>query len=75
MSVDLGHKEGNIVRFNTFNKIRPLEKLAQKSCSQNAFYLDDQMSGWEFYGNTIINSTTGILLGGEEGITYMTISF
>ena len=22
------------------------------------------MSGWEFYGNTIINSTTGILLGG-----------
>ena len=57
-------QRGNIVRFNTFNKVRPLEKLAQKSCSQNAFYLDDQMSGWEFYGNTIINSTTGILLGG-----------
>ena len=57
-------QRGNIVRFNTFNKVRPLEKLAQKSCSQNAFYLDDQMSGWEFYGNTIINSTTGVLLGG-----------
>jgi hypothetical protein len=42
----------------------PTEKLAQKSCSQNAFYLDDEMSGWEFYGNTIRNSSTGVLLGG-----------
>ena len=57
-------QRGNVVRFNTFDKVRPLERLAQKSCSQNAFYLDDQMSGWEFYGNFIQNSTTGILLGG-----------
>ena len=38
-------QRGNVVRFNTFDTIRPTEKLAQASCSQNAFYLDDQMSG------------------------------
>lgn len=58
------NQRGNVVRYNTFDTIRPTEKLAQKSCSQNAFYLDDQMSGYDFYGNTIINSTTGVLLGG-----------
>ena len=26
-----------------------------------AFYLDDEMSGWTFTGNTIINSTTGVM--------------
>ena len=57
-------ERGNVVRFNTFDTIKPTERLAQKSCSQNAFYLDDQMSGYDFYGNTIINATTGILLGG-----------
>ena len=24
------------------------------------------MSGWDFYGNTIVNSTTGVLLGGDH---------
>eukprot|EP00039_Didymoeca_costata_P013068 m.193312 g.193312 ORF g.193312 m.193312 type:complete len:730 (-) comp15666_c0_seq7:2429-4618(-) len=57
-------QRGNVARFNTFDTIRATERLAQKSCSQNAFYLDDEMSGWEFYGNIIKNSTTGVLLGG-----------
>lgn len=57
-------QRGNVARFNTFDTIRSTERLAQKSCSQNAFYLDDEMSGWDFYGNTILNSTTGVLLGG-----------
>lgn len=57
-------QRGNVVRFNTFQHIRPVEKLAQASCSQNAFYLDDQMSGWEFYGNTVTDAVTGVLLGG-----------
>jgi parallel beta-helix repeat protein len=57
-------QRGNVARYNHFDTIRPTERLAQKSCSQNAFYLDDQMSGWEFYGNTIVNSSTGVLLGG-----------
>lgn len=26
--------------------------------------LDDEMSGWEIYGNIFKNATTGILLGG-----------
>ena len=57
-------QRGNVVRFNTFTDVRPTERLAQQSCSQNAFYLDDQMSGWDFYGNLIVNATTGVLLGG-----------
>ena len=57
-------QRGNVARYNVFDTIRPTERLAQKSCSQNAFYLDDQMSGWEFYGNTIRNATVGFLLGG-----------
>ena len=57
-------QRGNVARYNTFDTIRSTEKLAQASCSQNAFYLDDQMSGWIFSGNTIINATTGVLLGG-----------
>lgn len=57
-------QRGNVARFNSFDTIRPTERLAQEGESQNAFYLDDEMSGWQFYGNTIRNSTTGVLLGG-----------
>jgi hypothetical protein len=57
-------QRGNVVRFNTFDTVRPTERLAQASCSQNAFYLDDEMSGYEFYGNLIKNATNGALLGG-----------
>ena len=28
-------QRGNIARYNTFDTIRPTERLAQKSCSQN----------------------------------------
>ena len=57
-------QRGNVARYNTFQNIRSHEKLAQASCSQNAFYLDDQISGWKFYGNTVVNATTGVLIGG-----------
>lgn len=58
-------QRGNVARFNVFDTIRSTERLSQASCSQNAFYLDDEMSGWTFGpGNTIINSTQGVLLGG-----------
>ena len=30
-------QRGNTVRYNNFEHIRPRERLAQKSCSQNAF--------------------------------------
>jgi len=57
-------QRGNVVRFNVFHTVRPTERLAQRSCSQNALYLDDQMSGYDVYGNTIVNATQGVLLGG-----------
>jgi parallel beta-helix repeat protein len=57
-------QRGNTARFNVFDTIRPTERLAQQTCSQSAIYLDDQMSGWDIYGNTIINSTWGVLIGG-----------
>ena len=71
-SVDVGafyvgrswSQRGNVVQYNTFKNIKSTEKLAQASCSQNAFYLDDQMSGWNFTNNVIINATTGVLVGG-----------
>ena len=57
-------QRGNVFRNNIIDTVRPAEKLAQASCSQNGFYLDDEMSGWEFSGNTVINASTGVLLGG-----------
>ena len=58
-------QRGNVARYNTFNSIYSTEKLGlSTSRLQTAFYLDDQMSGWDFYGNIISNSSVGILLGG-----------
>ena len=57
-------QRGNVARFNTFDVVRATERLAQKSCSQNAFYLDDEMSGWDIYGNVFSNASQGVLLGG-----------
>ena len=57
-------QRGNSFRNNVIDTVRPTERLAQASCSQNGFYLDDEMSGWLFTGNTVINATTGVLLGG-----------
>jgi hypothetical protein len=45
---------GNVARFNIFNTVRPTEKLVQKSNSYNAFYLDDQMSGWKFCAPSLL---------------------
>jgi parallel beta-helix repeat protein len=60
------------VRNNLFDGVGATERLAQKSCSQNAFYLDDEMSGYQFYNNTIKNAAVGILLGGgrDNSITH-----
>ena len=60
-------QRGNVVRYNRFQDIhRPTERLALPANESwaAAFYLDDQMSGWDFYRNTIINATLGVLLGG-----------
>ena len=46
-------QRGNIVRFNTFDTVRATERLAQKSCSQNAFYLDDRATLGSLIATTI----------------------
>ena len=57
-------QRGNIARFNSFDTVRATQRLAQHDKTQSAFYLDDQMSGWDFYGNKIRNASQGVLLGG-----------
>eukprot|EP00039_Didymoeca_costata_P009071 m.120145 g.120145 ORF g.120145 m.120145 type:complete len:652 (+) comp14348_c0_seq2:16-1971(+) len=55
---------GNVLRNNTFIRIRMTEKTELGFPSVQAIYLDDQMSGWTVEGNTIIDSQVGMLLGG-----------
>ena len=57
-------ERGNVVRFNSFDTIKSTQRLAQKTCWQTAIYLDDQMSGWDVYGNTIINASNEVLISG-----------
>jgi len=58
-------QRGNVARYNNFSNIYATEKLGlSTSRLQSAFYLDDQMSGWDFYNNIISNSNLGVLLGG-----------
>ena len=57
-------QRGNVFRFSSIKNVRSKEKLAQQSCSQNGFYLDDQMSGWTFASNDVENCSQGVLLGG-----------
>ena len=44
-------------------------RLAQQSCSQNAFYLDDQMSGYDFYGNTCAAALSAVALCDALGLS------
>ena len=69
-------QRGNMARYNRIKHVRPTERLSQSPSTQNTFYLDDQMSGWEIYGNTIIiNATTGVRLGGGRRNTLQNNTF
>ena len=57
-------QRGNVVRHNVFDTCRATERLAQDDATQSAFYLDDQMSGYTFEHNTIINAANAIQVGG-----------
>ena len=62
-------QRGNVVRHNAFRHIRATTRLGSIAagapcCQQVAFYLDDEISGFDFYGNTIENAGLGVLLGG-----------
>jgi hypothetical protein len=55
-------QRGNTVRFNRFQQVRARERLTQMGMThdspQAACYLDDQMSGFEVYGNTFTDCQT-----------------
>ena len=62
-------QRGNVVRHNVFRHIRATTRLGSIAagapcCQQVAFYLDDEISGFDFYGNTIEDAGLGVLLGG-----------
>ena len=57
-------QRGNVVRHNTFRDIRATTRLGSIAagapcCQQVAFYLDDEISGFDFYGNTIEDAGLG----------------
>ena len=67
-------QRGNVVRHNTFRHIRATTRLGSIAagapcCQQVAFYLDDEISGFDFYGNTIENAGLGVLLGGGRKLS------
>jgi parallel beta-helix repeat protein len=55
---------GNILRNNTFRRVRQEDRTFLGYPSVQAIYLDDQMSGWVVEGNTIIDAQMGIMVGG-----------
>ena len=55
---------GNILRNNVFKKIRNTTPFHLGATSVQAIYLDDQMSGWQIYNNTFIDSHVGMFIGG-----------
>jgi hypothetical protein len=61
-------QRGNTVRYNNFERVRSTERLAQMGMNhgspQAACYLDDQMSGYEVYGNTFADCETAVVVGG-----------
>jgi hypothetical protein len=58
---------GNKLRHNTFRNIRPAgaEGVAGDNANAQAIYLDDVMSNWEIYNNSIIDCNRGIAISGK----------
>ena len=56
------------MRFNHFQQVRARERLTEMGVlhdsPQAACYLDDQMSGFEVYGNTFTDCQTAVIVGG-----------
>jgi len=55
--------QGNILRYNTFRDIRKTGPT-QSGGTVQGIYLDDQMSGYQVYGNIVENCELGFMLGG-----------
>jgi hypothetical protein len=55
---------GNVLRNSVFKRIRNTTPFHLGDPSVQAVYLDDQISGWDIYNNTFIDSHVGICIGG-----------
>jgi len=55
---------GNVLRDNTFLRIRNTAGLGVQVASNQAVYFDDQMSGWLVSNNTFIDCQIGLFVGG-----------
>ena len=55
---------GNVLRNNTFARIRNTAGLGVQIASNQAVYLDDQMSGWRVEDNRFVDCHVGALVGG-----------
>ena len=55
---------GNVLRNNTFRRVRQEDVTFLGYPSVQAIYLDDQMSGWLVENNTVIDAQMGIMVGG-----------
>jgi len=67
LTIDLLHEicpAADILRNNTFRRVRQEDKTFLGYPSVQAIYLDDQMSGWLIEGNTVIDAQMGIMVGG-----------
>ena len=59
---------GNVLRNNTFRRVRQEDTTFLGYPSVQAIYLDDQMSGWLVEGNTVIDAQMGIMVGGGRDV-------
>lgn len=55
---------GNALKGNTFLRIRNTAGLGVQVASNQAVYLDDQMSGWLVENNTFVDCQIGLFVGG-----------
>jgi hypothetical protein len=66
---------GNELRGNTFSRVRNTRGMGVQIASNQAVYLDDQMSGWLVAGNAFIDCQVGAFVGGGRRNAIVNNSF
>ena len=59
---------GNVLRNNTFVRVRNAEGGGVQPGNVHAVYLDDQVSGWAVTDNVFVDVHVGVLLGGGRDV-------
>ena len=62
---------GNVLRGNTFERIRNTAGLGVQVASNQAVYLDDQMSGWVVENNSFIDCQIAMFVGGGRSNSFL----